>query len=286
MKYFISTVNFSPETKEKISEILPIMVAKGLKNIEISSLHPYENDLEEELIEYANKYTLNILVHNFTPPSQENFILNLCTPNDFVRNRVNRFIKSKILLTEKLNMDYFSFHAGFRVDYKVGVHEYKTRISNEKAMELFINELQDILSLAEKKNIHIGVENHIAIRENKDNLILYDINNWKRIFEEINSKYFHLHLDLGHLKISAEEHNLDKNEFIKLFGKKVMAIHVHDNTGIKIDSHAPFSNNFWFGIEQFNHLKNLKYVILETKTYGDIKLINRMLNYLKKLEGK
>jgi sugar phosphate isomerase/epimerase len=285
MEYFVSTSNFSPETREKISDILPIMIDKGIKNIEISSLHPYEENLEQ-LIEYSHKYKLNLLLHNFAPPPQESFLLNLCSKNDFVRKKVSNFIKSRIVFTKKLNMDYFSFHAGFRVDYRKGVHKYRTQISDEQAMKLFTKELQEILDFAEEKKVHIGVENHVAIKENKDNLILYGIKNWKKLFEEINSKYFHLHLDIGHLKISAVEHNFNRDKFIELFGEKIMGIHLHDNTGVKIDCHAPFSDDFWFGRKQLKHLKNLKYVILETKTYGDMILINQMINYIKRAEKK
>jgi sugar phosphate isomerase/epimerase len=285
MKYFISTINFSPETKEKISDILPRMVNKGIKNIEISSLHPYEEGFEH-LIEYSHKHGLNLLLHNYAPPARESFLLNLCSKNDFMRNRASNFIKDRIEFTKKLNMDYFSFHAGFRVNYMKGVHEYKTRISDEQAMKLFTKELQEIIAFAEEKKVHIGIENHVAIIENKDNLILYGINNWKKIFEIIDSKYFHLHLDLGHLKISAAEHNFNRDEFIELFGDKVIGMHIHDNTGVKIDCHAPFSNDFWFGREQIRYLKNLKYAILETKTFGNMPLIDQMINYIKKADKK
>jgi sugar phosphate isomerase/epimerase len=284
MKYFLSTINFSPETKEKISTVLPIMAKKGFKNIEISSLHPYEDGFDQ-LVSFSKKRNLNILLHNFSPPARESYLLNLCSGNDFIRRKVSSFIKSRIQLTKDLNMDYFSFHAGFRVSYTPGVHEYKSRISDKKAMDLFIEELEEILDFAEENKVHIGVENHVCIRENKDNLILYGMNNWKRLFDTIDSKYLHLHLDLGHLKISAKEHKFNRDDFIKSFGDKVMGMHIHDNTGIKIDCHAPFSaDDFWFGKKQFKYLKNLKYAVLETKTYGDMPLIKGMINYIKRVK--
>lgn len=170
MKYFISTLNFSSDSREKLSNLLPRMKDVGLKNIEISSLHPYEEDLKDLLVEFSKKYKLSILLHNFAPPTSESFLLNLCSKNDFLRLRVKRFVKRQIDLTKKLGGDYFSFHAGFRVKYRGGTHDYKYRISDEKAMNMFIHELRELLEYAEEKKVHLGVENHIAMNENKNNL--------------------------------------------------------------------------------------------------------------------
>jgi len=280
MKYFVSTLNFSSIQREKISTVLPRMVNSDIKNVEISSFHPYEKNLDEILLDYVEKNNLNILLHNFSPPSEDNFFLNLSDENKTKREKTKDFIKERIKLTKKLGSDYYSFHAGFRVDYVIGIHEYESRISDELAISLFIKELKEIVNFAEKEKIHIGVENHVAILENKDNMILYGLENWKKIFKEIETEYLHLHLDLGHLKITSKEHSFDYNKFLELFGDKVIGMHVHDNTDTKVDSHEPFKGKYWFGKEQFKHLKNLKYIILETKTNGNTKLIKQMIDYL------
>jgi len=218
-------------------------------------------------------------------PAKEDFLLNLCDQEPIFRKRAREFIKKRILLTKKIGMDYYSFHAGFRVNYKQGIHEYDSRMSNKKAMDIFIDELSEIMSFAEENKIHIGIENHVTIVENINNLILYEKNDFNRLFDEIPSNYLHLHLDLGHLKISAAENNFDKDKFLRLFGDKVMGMHVHDNTGIKVDCHSPFNpDSFWFGKKQLKTLKNLKYCIFETKTYGNKKLINAMKKYFDEIK--
>lgn len=272
MKYFVSTVNFSPFKKRKISDVIPEIIDKGIKNIEISSLHPYEKNL------YLTKYNANILIHNFAPPLKDDLLINLCSPKN--SERVKNFIKERILLTKKLGNNYYSFHAGFRVDYLRAFHNYKNVLSRKKAMDVFVERLKDILVFAEKQKVHIGVENHVCIKENMNNLILYDINDWDELFRRVKSEYLHLHLDLGHLKISSNEHNFCAIQFIEMFGDKVLAVHVHENTGYKIDCHAPF-DNFWVTKNNWRYLNNLEYVILETKTVGDIDLINNMIDILK-----
>lgn len=284
MKHFISTLNFSTSYVKKITETVYDMVDEGIKNIEISPYHFFEGEIEGKILGIIKKYNANILLHNFAPPAKEGFLLNLCDQESIFRKRASKFIKERISLTKKIGMDYYSFHAGFRVNYKRGIHEYNSRISNKKAMSLFIDELSEIMDFAEENKVHIGIENHVVITENINNLILYEKNDFRRLFDEIQSKYLHLHLDLGHLKLSAAENNFNRDDFIRLFGNKVMSIHVHDNTGLKVNCHAPFSNDFWFGKKQFKYLKNLKYCIFETKTYGNKKLIHKMEKYFNDLE--
>jgi sugar phosphate isomerase/epimerase len=280
MKYFISTCNFSTDARKKITDTVYDMVDEGVKHIEISSLHPFEDHIEDKLVAVAKEYNAQILLHNFAPPAKEGFLLNLCDHEPIFRKRAREFIKERIVLTKKLGMDYYSFHAGFRVNYKQGIHEYDARMSSKEAMDIFISELRELMRFAEEQKVHIGIENHVTISENIHNLILYEKKDFHRLFDEIPSKFLHLHLDLGHLKISAAENNFDRNEFLRLFGDKVMGMHVHDNTGIKVDCHAPFNpDDFWFGKKQFTYLKNLRYCIFETKTYGNKKLLTSMKRY-------
>ena len=275
MKFFISTLNFSTDTRKKISNVLPLMFDEGISNIEISSFHPFEENIEEKLTRFIKKFNAEVLLHNFSPPAKEGFLLNLCDQESIFRKRAKEFIKERISLTKKLNMDYYSFN------YKQGIHDYSERMERVEALDLFIDELKEIMTFAEEERVHIGVENHVAIHENTENLLLFDVEDFKYLFDKIRSKFLHLHLDLGHLKITAKENKYDRDKFIEELGDKIVGMHVHDNTGIKVDCHAPFNHDFWFGSKHFKHLKNLKYCILETKTYGDKALINDMIDYLK-----
>jgi len=66
MKYFISTCNFSTDIRKKITETVYNMVAEGIKNVEISSLHPFEENIEEKLVGIVKKYNATLLLHNFS----------------------------------------------------------------------------------------------------------------------------------------------------------------------------------------------------------------------------
>jgi sugar phosphate isomerase/epimerase len=284
MKYFLSTQNFSPDSRRSIPDTVQDMLDEGITQVEISSLHPYESHVREKLQGFQTNYNAVFLLHNFAPAAKESFLVNLSDIEPIFRKRSREFIKERILLTKELGMDYFSFHAGFCVNYKQGIHEYDDRLGHDEAMDVFIDELKDIVSFASDHGVHLGVENHVCIWENTDNLLLFEKTDFQQLFEAISSKYLHLHLDLGHLKVTANEQGFDREEFLSVLGDKVMAMHVHDNTGVKVDCHAPFTTDFWFKKQHFQYLTNIKYVILETKTYGDMDLIRQMLSYLQEQE--
>lgn len=278
MKYFVSTLNFSSFRRRKLSVVLPEMIRSGIKNIEVASLHPFEEGLDRIIL--GNSKNVNILLHNFVPTSSDEFLLDLSGTGETKKSM--ELVKSRMLLTKKLGNDYYSFHAGFRVKYVIGEHLYKERRNWEETTDSFIMNLNEILKFAEELDVHIGVENHAAIYESRDNLILYDINDWTNIFNRVKSKYFHLHLDIGHLKLCAREYDFDPYEFIYKFADKVMMVHVHDNTGYKIDCHTPFGDDFWMTKHQWHRFKKMKYVSLETKSLGNTELINSMVQKLKR----
>lgn len=260
---------------EKISQTVPLMRQAGIHNIEISSFHPYEQNLD-----VTNYTDTNILLHNFSPPDNTDMLLNLCSPSH--STDTIEFIKKRIQLTKRLGQNYYSFHAGYRVDNLKDIYTGKPLLTHRHAMDMFIFNLGEIIRYAEKEKIHIGVENHFCIKQNKDNLILYDIDDWVDLFNIIDSDYLHLHLDIGHLKVSAFEHGFNPEVFVKKLGRYILAVHLHDNTGMKIDCHTPFNKDLWFNKYLFNFLHNLEYIILETRSYGDLETITDMLNLVER----
>ena len=273
MKYFVSTINFAPKMKEKISDVVPKMLNAGIKNIEISSFHPYEKDLD------LKKYKADILLHNFSPADNSDLLINLCSPKH--SGEVISFIKRRILLTKELGQDYYSFHAGFRTDKLGALGMQSNNLGKREAMDRMIQSMEEIIDFAEQHKVHIGVENHFCIKEMRNNLILYDLRDWDEFFTRLDSNYLHLHLDIGHLKVSSNENDFDPVEFLATLGHKVKAVHVNDNTGWKVDCHAPFYD-LWFSETYWRLLNNLEYVILETKSMCDMEIINDMIDYLEK----
>jgi sugar phosphate isomerase/epimerase len=279
MKVYVSTINFGfgplPEIMQQISD-------PAYSTVEISSGHPAADGSVEATIKYRDDHGASILLHNFAPPEPGDLLINLAEADSTKRQEVIDFIKSRIDLTKTLGSDYYSFHGGYRVSYRFGVRDYSEseRMTHDKAMGIFMTALEEVVEYANAQQVHIGVENHVvAPASNAQNLITYGQADFEEIFNQISSDYLHLHLDVGHIKVTSQSLGYEPTEFISAFNEKIMTAHLHDNSG-ENDEHEPFLAKAWF-LDQLNGLPNLKYACLETKTSGDSKRISQMLDLLK-----
>jgi len=284
MDYFISTVNFRDWFKDfKISTILKNI--KGNYNLEICSGHTVEFNIEETinmLMDWSKEYKKKFILHNFSPPEKSNIVVNLSSHDEKKRKQVTEFLKNRIKYTNELGRNYYSFHAGYTVDYEFGKKNYIHHISHEESVRIFIEELVEIARYAEKKNVNIGIENHNVEKNNKSNMIMYSPHDFKFLFDEIKSNNLYLHLDVGHLKISSNTYGFDKIKFLEDFSDKIIAVHLNENNGL-IDTHKPINQNSWF-IPHLKKLSKLNYITFETisKSFDEIdQMINLIINEYK-----
>lgn len=283
MKVYVSTLNFGfgplPQLLRKIG-------GPGYSAVEISSGHPSSEDAEEAreaTLKYRREHNASVILHNFAPPEPGDLLINLADPDPVQRGMVVRFLKSRIDLTKELGSNYYSFHGGYRVPYRFGVNQYTSsdRLGRDQALEIFSLALKEVVAYAEAREVHVGVENHVLTPGNEHNLILYNQADFKTIFDQVQSDYLHLHLDVGHLKVTSQTLQTDAGSFIDAFQNKVMAVHLHDNDGTE-DEHQPFVAGAWF-LEQLPKLHDLQIACLETKSGGQQPMIRRMENLLKVL---
>ena len=279
MKVYVSTLNFG---FGPLPEILQQFSDPAYLEIEISSGHPDADGSVESTLKYHKDYGASVILHNYAPPAPGDLLINLSERNPVIRQQVIDFLKSRIDLTKELGSDYYSFHGGYRVSYRFGITEYSEaeRLSRDQALGTFLTSLEEVVAHADSQQVHIGVENHVvAPASNEKNLIMFNQPDFETMFKQINSEYLHLHLDVGHIKVTSQHLQFDPSGFISEFQDKIMTAHLHDNGGA-VDDHEPFLAKAWF-LDQLVGLSNLRYACLETKTNGDRKRIAQMLDLLK-----
>lgn len=279
MKVYVSTINFG---FGPLPEVLQAISGPAYSTVEISSGHPAADGSVEATIKYQDDHNASILLHNFAPPEPGDLLINLAEADPAKRQEVIEFIKSRIDLTKRLGSDYYSFHGGYRVSYRFGVRDYSEseRMSHDNAIGIFMTALEEVVDYATEQQIHIGVENHVvAPASNAQNLIMFGQLDFEDMFKRINSEYLHLHLDVGHIKVTSQSLGYDPKTFITAFNDKIMTAHLHDNPGDD-DEHQPFLAKAWF-LDQLKELPDLQYACLETKTSGDPKRIGQMIDLLK-----
>ena len=107
---YVSTGLMKGKSIEKSIEHLS---SNGIKNIELSG-GEYDPNIFKKLKNFSSK--INFMLHNYFPPPKKPFTLNLATLNKEKYEVCKKHIINSILMSAKLQIPYYSFHAGFLID--------------------------------------------------------------------------------------------------------------------------------------------------------------------------
>lgn len=267
-----------------IAESVEFLAKNGIKHIELSGGTTYYPDLENDLLELKDKYKLSYQVHNYFPPPQEHFVLNLASLNTEINNTALNHCKKAIALAQNLGANKYGIHAGFFIDPVVddlGKKMRKSTISNKsEAIQQFckgFNILQNNsgpIDLYVENNV-ISASNYKTYNENI--FMLTNSNEYFALKKDID---FNLLLDIAHLKVSCNTLGLKFEKEFEILWEQSNYIHLSDNDGFH-DSNESISINSSF----YNLLKNQKFdgKIFSLEIYNNFEALKntyRLLNEL------
>ncbi len=274
---YVSTGLMKGKSIEKSIEHLS---SNGIKNIELSG-GEYDPNIFKKLKNFSSK--INFMLHNYFPPPKKPFTLNLATLNKEKYEVCKKHIINSILMSAKLQIPYYSFHAGFLID--PDPKELGKKISIQKkndeniAEEIFLERVNFFGELGKKEGVQILVENNVINRQNFDTfngnpLMMTSIKQTEKLVKGF-SKDVNILIDLAHLKVSSRTLNFSPSEYLVKFDEKIKAYHLSDNEG-KFDTNDLIKKNSWF----WKYIKKDKdYFTLELKT-NKIDEIKSQINIL------
>ena len=157
--------------KKNIRESVLELVDVGFKNIELSGGSEYNKTIEKDLKELQAKYNLNFLLHNYFPPPQLHFVLNLASTDKNVQQKSTSFILNAVQLSEELNAKKYGFHGGFFIDpiviELVKKIEKQQIFKSETGIANFIKNFETLNS--NKTEVKLYIENNVLSFENYRN---------------------------------------------------------------------------------------------------------------------
>jgi len=229
--------------QKRIGLAIKELVDHGFRNIELSGGTEYYEGYENDIFELKEKYALNLLVHNYFPPSKEEFVLNLASQDDNIYNRSIKHLRQAIWLSKKIGAVRFGFHAGFFIDIKVdeiGKAVAKKETGDvERALKRFCKGFLGLKK--EAGDIKLYVENnvysHLNFRKygNDNPFMLTTASDYRALKKMMD---FNLLLDVAHLYVSTKTLGLDfEKEFEQLFVVSDY-IHLSDNDGFHDQNHG------------------------------------------------
>ena len=205
---------------------------------------------------HSNLSSLNqctFQIHNYFPPPDEAFVFNLATNNESIYEQSVSLAQKGIKLASHLGSSYYSFHAGFLFDPEIRDLGKKisrcSLINRKKALNLFINRVNELSSYAKRNNIKLLIENNVFSHANKlsfgkNPFLMIDLKETLEIAEQTDQNVGLL-IDVGHLKVSSNIQSFCKYEFIEMLAPHTFAYHLSENNGLE-DSNQLFTNDSWF----------------------------------------
>jgi sugar phosphate isomerase/epimerase len=257
---------------KRIGESVKILAEAGFKNIELSGgTEPYA-ELENDLLSLQDRFGINYLCHNYFPPPEQAFVLNLAALDQTSALSL-RHCKRAIALSEKLGAKQFAFHAGFLINIpldQIGKKIAKRQLFEKSAaLNTFHKHLNELMEYASAK-LDLYIENNVLSKENYAE------------FESRNPFFFthaaslseakgdsgigHL-LDLAHLHVSANSLGLNFQSEVDQLIDQTDYIHISENKGERDENMALKKDS-----EILNSIKNKNLVnkSITLETYTDL----------------
>lgn len=276
MKLYVSTAWSEVEDNDLVG-LIKSYTKNGIKNIELSGRINYTNNIEAKLLKLQEEFQLNFLIHNYFPPPKDPFILNIISEDNQNRKRSIDFVKDNIKLARKIESPLYTFHAGYVKKLSLSDEKYFKpavgKIDWEKSYKKFYNAIDDILKVAKKENIKLGLENLFPYNKKENYSIMCTLEE----IEEFLLRYkdedkIGLLIDLGHLNVAANYMDFDPIEAVNYLAKnykeKIFQFHISQNDGSG-DSHEPIKLDGW------------QMELLNEHDFGDIPVVieGRDLNF-------
>ena len=228
-----------------------------------------------------SNYELNVRFHNYFPLPEEPFVIDVASVDNRNRQLSVNFIKKNLLVSKRLGLTYYSFHAGFTTSPLPrelgGTFEKKALTSQlvKDSLDRFYTSMNELIKFSHDLGIQLLIENNVVAQNNfVDGLSVAHLSNHQEIlafFQEFNSDKVGLLLDTAHYYIS-ENSLRDTNFFADRISELqdfTKVVH-HSNTCQLQDCNRPLEENYWFKkyISNFLHCDH----VLEIKNVSNDKI--------------
>lgn len=247
---YVSTNSF---TSRHLDQILALCCRYRLTALELSEVQSYDLALLG-----SNDYPRHYLVHNYFPPPQKPFLLNLASQNEENLGVSRAHCRAAIDLSVQLAGDLYAAHGGFATDLspdKLGNPLQQAALpadsfaSYERTYATLFESVKCLTDYAKERGVRFLIENNglssLGGKTGRKILPMLEAKELLRLTEDIHDPNFGLLVDVGHLNVSARALGFDRHQFIDILAPHVVAFHLSDNDGVS-DQHLPFSDSAWF----------------------------------------
>lgn len=267
-----------------ISESVEFLARNDIKHIELSGGTNYYPTFENDLLELKDKYGLTYQIHNYFPPPEQHFVLNLASLNDQIFNTAMSHCKRAIALAQNLGSNKYGLHAGFFIDPVVddlGKKIRKSTISNkEEAIKRFCNGFK---ILQENSGpIDLYIENNVISATNFETYgeNIFMLTNSREYFAIKKEIDFNLLLDIAHLKVSCKTLGLNFEKEFEILWEQSNYIHLSDNDGLHDSNQSISKKSSFYDLLKNQNFSGKTFSLEIYNNFDEVKKTYQLLNEL------
>lgn len=242
-----------------VTELLCEARNYGITGIELSSGMSFSDDMMISIERSYAKEDLSFLFHNYFPPPQNPFVLNIGALDISSLHLTKDMAKQGLELAKKYGAPFYSLHAGFAVKLspdqlgkpkKLASELSSKDVDRETSYKVMLETVQELADYAAGLGVDLLIENNVISplfleKMPLNPLLLTEANEIKQFFTQVNRSNVGLLLDVAHAKVSANALGFDANNFVEIVADFVRCLHLSDNNGIE-DTNQPFDLRSWF----------------------------------------
>ena len=248
-------ISSSCDRENNLGNFFSRLAGNGIRHIELSGGGGHIPEIESFLDHSRIRFQLTYMVHNYFPPPQDPFILNLASGNKDIRAKSLSLAKKALDLCQRYGCDFYTVHPGYRQDLTLSSDEQsfigspQKNIQAPSVFETLRASVDTLCRYASECGLKFGVEN--LFPENRENnySLLCSLEEFDHFFECLG---FHdnlgILLDLGHAKLAAHYMGFNLEYFLDRimthYRSRLLAIHISENDG-KQDCHWVPKRNGW-----------------------------------------
>lgn len=223
--------------RKKIGDAVHELADYGFSRIELTGGTRYYPEYEQDLDTLREQYDLQYLAHNYFPPPEEDFVINLASDDDEIFAGSLKQLKRSLDFCRRFALPRFGFHAGFFAAPSIRSigrkMEPQTLANQHICRQRFIEGVKALLEEAD--GITLYVENNVYSRDN------YSVFGESLPFMGLRYADFetiataagcHILLDIAHLYVTASTLGFSFSEELLLFLEHTDYVHLSYNNGI------------------------------------------------------
>ena len=277
-KLYVSTT-FVPD-KLSVEKALIQCGEVSVSNVELGANHIHENSFS-----IITKYNFDFLVHNYFPVPEDDFVVNIASEDQLIREKSINHIKNAIDFCCDAGCGLYTFHPGFTINpisSGEGINNYDfkwgEKVIDDHSYEVAINNmyksLGECVNYASKSNVRIAIETEGSFRKSEF-LLMQRPEEYEKLFEEYEPEDLGLNLNIGHLNLAASAFGFSRRSFVALVADYVVAMEMSHNDGQE-DQHLPLTPDAWYWPIIFDERFNEVYKIMEYRNTGIQAIVENM----------